>query len=474
MRAIRLTIALLLSLVAVNAAPETAAERVVVRVNVDGAIGPATADHITRGLEHAEEQGAEAVILHMDTPGGLATSMRDIIQDILASPVPVVVYVAPSGARAASAGTYILYASHVAAMAPGTNVGAATPVQIGGGMPQRPEGPAPGGQDEGPEQPPAEDGNGGGGQQRPAPEPPAKPTVADKAVSDAAAYLRSLAQMRGRNVEWAEKAVREAASLGAQDALEQNVIDLMAPNVEALLAAIDGRTVGMPEGERTLETRGARVDLFETDWRTELLAVITDPNIAYLLMMIGIYGLIFEFINPGTLGPGIIGAVALLLALYALNVLPVNYAGLGLVLLGVGLMTAEVFAPSFGVLGVGGAAALAIGSVIMFDTGSPHFEISLAVVAGVVATSLAFFMIVLGLVIRARGRPVVSGRQQMVGSPAEVVDWSGKEGRVRIHGETWRASGNVSFAPGQRVRVAGLKGLTLDVEPLTERKDDNA
>ena len=341
-------------------------------LEIDGPIGPATVEYFSNSLAKARDNGAALIILQMDTPGGLDTAMRDIIKDILASPIPVASYVAPQGARAASAGTYIMYASHIAAMAPGTNLGAATPVQLQGPPTSLPGAPKP-----------AEDGEKEkDGEDEAA---PAKDAMATKAISDAAAYIRGLAEMRGRNAEWAVKAVREADSLSYSQALEQNVIDLVAPNVPELLKAIEGRVVKMQYGEVTLALEGAIIERVEPNWRTKILATITNPNVALLLMMIGTYGLILEFYNPGTIVPGTIGAICLLLALYSLNVLPVNYAGLALIMLGLALMVAEAFAPSFGILGLGGGAAFILGATLLFDTDAPGFTLSWPVIIGTAA-----------------------------------------------------------------------------------------
>jgi membrane-bound serine protease (ClpP class) len=420
-----------------------------VQLDLVGPIGPASADYVVRNLARAEAEAAAFVVLRIDTPGGLDTSMREIVRAILASRVPVIGFVGPSGAHAASAGTFILYACHVAAMAPGTNLGAATPVQIGG--PGTPSG--------APEPDKTEDG--GDGTSRPA----RKPDIRDKAVSDAVAYLRSLAQMRGRNVEFAEKAVLEAASLSADDALAAGVIEIVAADVAALLDRLDGREVAIDGEIRRLATAGVRITDVEPDWRTRLLAVITDPNVASILMLIGIYGLILEFYSPGLVGPGVVGAICLLLALYAFHVLPIDYSGLALILLGIALIVAEAFVPSFGVLGLGGIVAFVIGSVMLFDRDIPGFAVAWPLVGGVALAGGASLVLITTLVLRARRRPVVSGREQMVGSSGRVLAWSGDRGRVLVHGEVWQARAAAPLAAGRTVKVARVDGLTLDVIP---------
>ncbi|HJV52895.1 MAG TPA: nodulation protein NfeD [Noviherbaspirillum sp.] len=417
-------------------------------LSTDGAIGPAAADYIGRGLTRAGRDGAQLVVLKMDTPGGLDTSMRTIIKAILASPVPVAAYVAPSGARAASAGTYILYASHIAAMAPGTNLGAATPVRLGGEPePETPQGKAP----------------GRSGDTRGEPSPQA---MARKQVNDAAAYIRGLAQLRGRNAEWAEQAVREAVSLAAQDALRINVVDYVAADVRDLLKQADGRKITLPGRIVTLDTANAAIVDYRPDWRVKLLAAITDPSLALILMTIGIYGLLFEFMNPGFGVPGVFGGICLLLALYGLQLLPVNYAGLALILLGIGFMVAEAFLPSFGVLGIGGVLSFIAGAVILIDTELPGFGIPVALIAAVAVLSAALIAALAGMALKTRRRAVVSGAKAMIGMVAEVIDVSGDGGWARVDGELWRVVCPAPLSRGQKVRIVARQGLVLQVAPM--------
>ena len=464
-------------------------------LTVDDAIGPATRDYIVRSIEQAEEEQAELVVLRLNTPGGLDASMRDIIRKFLASEVPVVTWVAPAGSRAASAGTYMLYASHVAAMAPSTNLGAATPVQIGGGGGG--EGGEGGGGEDEPTSPiervrdaleddSGEESSGPAGDEEAAsesdeagmepsetepsePETPAGGASSRKAINDAVAYIKGLAERHGRNAEWAERAVRQAVSLTASEALEQNVIDVVAGSLPELLNAIDGREVRMENGTQTLATDGLETVEIEPDWRTELLAIITNPTLAYILLMVGIYGLILEGYNPGALVPGVIGGICLLLALYSFQILPVNYAGLALMALGFALIAAELFAPSFGILGIGGIVAVTFGSVILFDSGVPGMEMNTGMIAGMGIGSALIFGAIIWLAARAIRKPRVGGFDAMAGREGEAIsDFTDGHGRVHLLGEDWHARAQQPIARGDQVRVTAMEeqALVLDVEPM--------
>ena len=434
-------------------------------LTVNDAIGPAITDYIERGLDRAGDDGANIVIIQLDTPGGLDLAMRSIIRAIIASPVPVAIYVAPPGARAASAGTYMMYAAHIAAMAPGTNLGAATPVQMGGlpGM-DPPEKPAPGAADDDT----ATDETNTDEEAPAATMPANADAMTKKIVNDAAAYIRSLAELRGRNADWAEQAVREAASLSSEQALDAGVIDIIARNAADLLQQINGRTVTVQDRDWVLDTNSLVLETIEPDWRNELLAVITNPNIAYILMLLGIYGLFFELANPGYVLPGVIGGISLLLALYALQVLPVNYAGLGLMMLGLALMVGELFMPSFGILGIGGVISFVMGSILLFDRESGNLAVSMPLIIAVSALSAGFFLIVIRSLYAARLRPVVTGSEELIGATGQIAaDFSGT-GTIYIHGEQWNARSDTPMRSGDDARVIGRDGLILQVEPVAE------
>jgi len=421
------------------------------QLSIEGIIGPATDDYIERSIETATLQHAQLIVIQLDTPGGLDSAMRNIIRNITNSSVPVVVYVSPSGARAASAGTYILYASHIAAMAPGTNLGAATPIRIGGISP-----PDISKKDKA-EKPSIEEH---------------KSVLEQKMINDAVAYIRGLAQLRDRNQQWAEKAVREAASLPANDALKQNVIDIVAVDMQDLLKQINGRELSIQGQKRILETANLIQQEINPDWRSQLLSVITNPNVAYILMLVGIYGLIFEFSNPGAIVPGTVGAICLLLAMYSFQLLPINYAGMALILLGVALMVGEAFQPSFGVLGIGGVVAFVMGSIILMDTDVPGFGIDISVIVTFALSSVFLFVFVIGMAINARRRPIVSGLEELLGGEALVVEDFDQKGRVYIHSESWNALCSTPLHKGQHVKVIGIEGLTLQVEPLMPSKQE--
>ncbi|MDQ2994146.1 MAG: nodulation protein NfeD [Pseudomonadota bacterium] len=404
-------------------------------LEIRGAIGPAVADYVVRGLAAAQDAKATVVVLQMDTPGGLSESMREIDKAILASTVPVVTYVAPSGARAASAGTYILYASHFAVMAPGTNLGAATPVAMG-----------------------SKDN--------------AESAMLQKATNDATAYIRSLAQLRGRNVEWAVQAVVKAESLSAKEALDKNVINFMADNLPALLTDLNGRQTDIAGKPVTLQTDKLVIKTLKPDWRSRFLSVITDPSVAYLLILVGFYGLILEFTNPGVVIPGVLGTIALLIGLYAIQLLPINYVGLALIFLGLGFLVSEIFVTTHGVLGIGGIIAFVIGSVMLLDTDTVGFGIPLSLILTVTAVSVAFIALIMQFAMRSRRLLPVTGREEILVSTGVVVAIHGKRYQVRIKGELWQAESSSHLRVGQRVAVREMDGLILKVEPHTEIKGE--
>jgi len=409
---------------------------------VNGVIGVATARQISHAIQRATQENASALVMRLDTPGGLVSSTRDIIKEMIASPVPVIVYVAPSGARAASAGTYITYASHLAAMAPGTNIGAATPVEIGGvpGLP-------------------------GGSQPKEKADP--KSAEQNKAINDVLAMLRSLAQLRGRSAAWAEKAVRDAATLTAVEAQKEGVVELVADGLNDVLVQADGRKVMVAGVETTLRTANAEVVAVAPDWRTKALSTISDPNIAFLLMLIGFYGLILEFWNPGSFAPGVIGAISLIVGLTALTALPVNYGALGLLILGILLMIGEAFTPGIGALGIGGLAAFIVGGLFLFEGGDTDIEFAVSrwLVFGSAIATAGMIIAIGGAAWSARKRKPATGSEQLIGTRGEVVSWNDLRGSVRVVGEIWSAQSNRALQVNDIVRVVGREGLTLIVEP---------
>jgi membrane-bound serine protease (ClpP class) len=441
----RFLVAWLLALAGTQA---LAAPRTAVVIALDGAIGPGSASYVVRSLHEAERQDAAAVVLRMDTPGGLDSAMRDIIRAMLASPVPVLAYVAPGGARAASAGTYILYAAALAAMAPGTNLGAASPVSMFAPTPLADSGAKP-----------ADDG---GKTDQPAKAAP-RDAELTKVTNDSVAYIRGLATLHGRNADWAEQAVREAVSLPYDAALGKHVIELVAADVPDLLAKANGRSVIVAGKPVHLETAGLPIAEVEPGLRDRLLALLTDPSIVYLLLLAGLFGIAFEASHPGIYAPGVIGVICVLVGGYGLNLLPIDYAGLALVLLGLGLMATEAFVPSFGAFVLGGASSFVIGSLLMFE--APGLQLPLTVIAVATLAAAALFGLALALLVRARRRPLMGGTATLIGSPGRaIIGWTGLQGEVVVQGERWRARATGPLQSGQVIRVIGRDGLTLLVE----------
>ncbi|MCD4668664.1 MAG: nodulation protein NfeD [Sulfurimonas sp.] len=412
----------------------------VVKLEIKGAIGPASSSYLKEGMAFAVIKDAKILLIELDTSGGLSSSMREMIQEITNSSIPVITYVSPKGARAASAGTYLLYASHVAAMSPGTNLGAATPVSL---MPM----------------PKGEDSNASG-----------ITTLEKKAINDAKAYIKSLAQLNDRNISWAVEAVQEAKSLSAEDALEFGVIDLMANDTKELLSKLDGRGVKVLGKSITLKIQGSVIINYEADFRTRFLSIITNPNIAYIFLLIAIYGIFFELMNPGAIFPGVIGVISGVIALYALNMIPFNYAGLLLIVLGIAFMVSEVFISGFGILGIGGVVSFAFGSLLLFDADVLGSRVSIPLIIAFTLVSLAFFILVMRLFISSRSAKVVTGAEEMIGAIAEVTELSQNSCHVFCHGETWSAKSKSMLSVGQRVEVIKLLGLTLEVKPIKDLK----
>lgn len=436
-------------------------------IEISGGIGPATSDYVSREIEQAHKEQASFIVLKVDTPGGLDTSMRDIIRAITTSPLPVATWVGPAGARAASAGTYILLASHVAAMAPGTNLGAATPVSLtapggkepdeSGGNPFTPK------QEKETESSNGDKAKSQEGDAADSEKVTAKTAMEKKVINDARAYIRGLAKLHGRNEEWAETAVTEAASIDAEKALELNVIDFLASDLDSLITQSNGRTVIINGLEAKIELANVAYIEREQDWRFKLLSVITNPNVAYILMLIGIYGLLLEFYNPGVGLPGVLGGICLLLAMYSLQMLPVSYAGLALLLLGIALMVAEAFSPSFGILGLGGIVAFALGSVMLMDTETPGYQIAIPLIVGLTVVSALFTFVILTLLLKTRRKPVTTGVEVLLGQEAIVVSGFPGSGRVLVDGEIWQANCDAALVKGDRVTVVQIHGLCLEV-----------
>lgn len=402
----------------------------VTHLRIEGAIGPASSAYVKSAFVYAQENNSSAVVISLDTPGGLASSMREIIQEILNSPRPIIIYVSPRGAQAASAGTYILYAAHISAMAPGTNLGAATPVSMitsPANIEQNLSAPA----------------------------------MEKKVLNDSVAYIISLAQLRDRNITWAEEAVKEGKSTSAQDALRYGVIDLIADGEKELFEKLEGRELQISGKEVTLSFKEAEHLYYEPDWKNRFLSIITNPNIAYILLMLGVYGIFFELMSPGSIYPGIIGLISGVLALYALNLLPFSYAGLLLIIIGIALMITEIFVSGFGIFGIAGAVSFALGSVLLFDADTLGEGVSLPLIIAFCIASLAFFLLLLRFVFSSHSARIVSGAEEMIALPAEVIEKEGEFYRVRCHGEIWRATSETELRVGDTAYVDAVNDLTL-------------
>lgn len=417
-------------------------------LEIQGAISPAVSDYIREGMEEAVAGNADLVILQMDTPGGLDRSMRDIIQMILASPIPVVTYVAPEGARAASAGTYILYASHIAAMSPATNLGAATPISLGG---------LPGTREPLEEEDEKEKGELATDDAS---------TLKRKVINDASAYIKALAERHGRNAEWAVQAVREAVSLSAKEALELKVIDFLAINLPDLLHQLDGHKITLDSRDHIISSRNMSISRIEPTWRYKLLTVISDPNVAYFLLLLGFYGLIYELANPGAFLPGVAGGISLLLAFYAFQILPINYSGLALIILGITFLISEAIIPSFGALGIGGIVAFAVGSLILID--DEFLRVSIPLIISTTAVSAILILLLVARIITIRKKKIRTGAEALIGMIGEASEDFDGEGKIWLLGESWQAISSDTIRKGEKVRITGRNGLELTVERLRE------
>tara|TARA_A100001015_G_C15015880_1_gene725494 strand:- start:1068 stop:2423 length:1356 start_codon:yes stop_codon:yes gene_type:complete len=433
-----------------------AQKEIAVILNISGGIGPASADYFKRGLDYAIEKDATLLILKLDTPGGLDKSMRVMIKDILNSPIPVISYVSPSGARAASAGTYILYASHIAAMAPGTNLGAATPVNMMGGNPVDQKGPE------------TEKNKGD-----PNNLAPKKTAMEKKVVNDATAYIQGLAKLRGRNVAWATVAVREGKSIDAELAAQKRVIDFVASSLSDLLTNSHGKTVKLKDRSITLNTKNLSLERQDPDWRSRFLSIITSPDVAYVLLLIGAYGLFFEFSNPGFVLPGVLGGISLLLALYALQMLPISYAGLSLIALGLALLISEAFIPSFGVLGIGGTIAFIFGSILLMEPVDFANKISLPLIIFFSCINLAFFFLIIKVAISAFKKPIITGDNVLIGSRGKTLTEVNPRGQVFVQGEIWKAESDGLISKGSVIQVIAVKGLSLLVKAIDNTEQIN-